>query len=88
MCGKEVILNWFNLFRAKKAQKSLLKEVQQGDMVWARMPLGKEELEKVEECHRIRPYLVMWKDEVIQIIDMAGLEKRFEINRVRKKYKL
>jgi len=58
----DMLLNCVSLLRANKSQKVLLKELRQGDMVWARMPLKREELEKVEESHRIRPYLVMWKD--------------------------
>lgn len=51
-----------NGIRANKEQKYLLNALCQGDMVWARMPLPHYELEKIKADHRIRPYLVMWKD--------------------------
>lgn len=38
-------------------------EVGIGDLVWALMPLSRDELEQIEENHRIRPYLVAAKDE-------------------------
>lgn len=41
---------------------TLLEELQPGDMVWAKMPLSKKKLKKIEESHRIRPYLVVSKD--------------------------
>jgi len=62
MSVNEKLLNLINLIKAKKSQRVLLKELRPGDMVWAKMPLKSEELEKIEETHRIRPYLVMWKD--------------------------
>lgn len=51
-----------NVIKANKEQKYLLNTLCQGDMVWARMPLPDSELEKIKIGHRIRPYLVMWKD--------------------------
>ena len=38
-------------------------EVAIGNLVWALMPLSDDELERIEESHRIRPYLVVAKDE-------------------------
>ena len=38
-------------------------QIQIGDLVWALMPLKPEELEAIEENHRIRPYLIVAKDE-------------------------
>ena len=38
-------------------------EVAIGNLVWALMPLSNDELERIEESHRIRPYLVVAKDE-------------------------
>lgn len=34
-----------------------------GDLVWAMMPLSADELSMIEESHRIRPYLVVAKDD-------------------------
>jgi len=51
-----------NLFFATNNQKKILRELKAGDMVWAQMPLRMDELEKISPTHRVRPYLVMWKD--------------------------
>lgn len=60
------IFNFFkNLIAKAKAnidQKELLKSLNVGDLVWAKMPLSKRELKNIEESHRIRPYLVISKD--------------------------
>lgn len=45
-----------------KSQKKLFNSLNPGDLVWAKMPLPKKELNKVEESHQIRPYLVVHKD--------------------------
>ena len=51
-----------NVIKANKDQKCLLNSLCQGDMVWARMPLSNSELGKIKIGHRIRMYLVIWKD--------------------------
>ncbi|MCI8621061.1 MAG: hypothetical protein HFJ50_04815 [Clostridia bacterium] len=48
--------------KADTSQKKLLNSIKIGDLVWAKMPLSKKELKKIEESHRIRPYLVISKD--------------------------
>lgn len=45
-----------------KNQKKLLDSLNQGDLVWAKMPLSKKELNTIKESHQIRPYLVVYKD--------------------------
>lgn len=47
-----------------KSQKNLLNSLNPGELVWAKMPLPKKELNKIEESHRIRPYLIMHKDKL------------------------
>lgn len=54
--------NIINKLRASKEQKSLFCTLEVGDLVWAKMPLKNEELKAIEESHRIRPYLIAWKD--------------------------
>ena len=44
------------------SQKKLLESLNSGDLVWAKMPLSKKELNKIQESHRIRPYLVAYRD--------------------------
>ena len=61
ICMKKYICSLFKkIYIALKStdeQKALFKKLQKGDMVWAKMPLSNKELEKIEEKHRIRPYL-------------------------------
>ncbi len=58
--------NMFNKFISKindiKKQKSLLDSLKPGDLVWAKMPLSKKELNKIPESHQVRPYLIIYKD--------------------------
>lgn len=53
--------NLHQLINAIKFKKQLLNSLNPGDLVWSKMPLSKKELNKIEESHRIRPYLVMHK---------------------------
>lgn len=43
-------------------QKRLLNSLAVGDLVWAKMPLPKKELNSIDENHQIRPYLVVHKN--------------------------
>lgn len=56
----------YNKIREKikmiEKQKKTFEETQIGDMLWCTMPLPKKELKKIEEHHRIRPYLVVQKE--------------------------
>ena len=45
-----------------KNQKKLLESIKPGDLVWAKMPLSKKELNQIEESHQVRPYLIAQKD--------------------------
>ena len=45
-----------------KSQKKLFDSLNPGDLVWAKMPLPKKELNKIEKSHQVRPYLVVYKD--------------------------
>ena len=59
-------LNFFrnivNEIRDIKKRYKLLEASKVGDLVWAKMPLKNDELLRIEESHRIRPYLVVHKD--------------------------
>lgn len=48
--------------KSSTKQKELLKKLNIGDLVWAKMPLAKKELVTIEKSHQIRPYLVVNKD--------------------------
>lgn len=45
-----------------KNQKKLFDSLNSGDLVWAKMPLSKKELNSIEVNHQIRPYLIVSKD--------------------------
>ena len=42
-------------------QKKWFKLAKIGDIIWAKMPLDKEELRKIQSSHRVRPYLIVEK---------------------------
>lgn len=58
--------NIFKIFIQKtnqiKNQKKLLESIKPGDLVWAKMPLPRKELNQIEENHQVRPYLIVQKD--------------------------
>ena len=64
------ILNRKNI-RKEKCIISIIKKIVQnirllnvlkpGDLIWSKMPLSRRELKMIEETHRIRPYLVIYK---------------------------
>ncbi len=35
----------------------------EGDLIWASMPMSKKELKKIEDSHRVRPYLIVSKND-------------------------
>ena len=61
-------------------QKALFKKLQKGDMVWAKMPLSNKELEKIEEKHRIRPYLIVEKNKNYFICYQSSSKSRTRFN--------
>jgi len=60
---------------------SLFEELCPGDVVWALMPLSEEELSAIEESHRIRPYLVVGKDDnAIYAYQSSSKKQKFANN--------
>lgn len=57
-----IIKSFIQKINSIKLQKKLLNSLNVGDLVWAKMPLHKKELNKLEKSHQIRPYLVIHKD--------------------------
>lgn len=57
-----IFTNLINKILSTKQQRPLLSSIKIGDLIWAQMPLKNKELKAIEESHRTRPYLVMWKD--------------------------
>lgn len=57
----DFILSIYYKMKSNKEQKKLFSEIEEGDMIWAKMPLSKKKLKTIEESHRIRPYLVVKK---------------------------
>lgn len=58
-------IKFFNIIlnKQRKLKKKLkfFKSIKVGDIVWAKMPLKNTELQTIEENHRIRPYLIVYK---------------------------
>ncbi len=46
-----------------ESQKEIFLSLEPGHVIWALMPYDITVLEKIEESHRVRPYLVIYKDE-------------------------
>lgn len=61
MINFDSLKNLFFYFKATASQKDLFKNIQIGDLIWAKMPLSKKELKTIEKSHRTRPYLVISK---------------------------
>lgn len=57
-----ILKNFVQKITMIKTQKRLLDSLIPGDLVWAKMPLSKKELNSISENHQIRPYLVVYKD--------------------------
>lgn len=57
-----ILKNFIQKITIIKSQKRLLDSLNPGDLVWAKMPLTKRELNSIVENHQVRPYLVVNKD--------------------------
>ena len=57
-----ILKNFIQKINIFKNQKRLLKSLNPGDLVWAKMPLSKKELNSIAENHQVRPYLVVHKN--------------------------
>lgn len=66
---------------------SVLSEIQPGDIVLAAMPFKLEDLAKVEEGHRYRPYIVAFKNDkgIIAYCGTSNMDKYYSISYVLKK---
>lgn len=58
----KILRDFMKRLKSNKQQKKLLKELNIGDLVWAKMPLSKKELATIEKSHQTRPYLIVSKD--------------------------
>ena len=56
-----ILKNFIQKINIFKNQKRLLKSLNRGDLVWAKMPLSRKELNSIAENHQVRPYLVVHK---------------------------
>ena len=57
-----ILKNFIQKITIIKSQKRLLDSLNPGDLVWAKIPLTKKELNSIVENHQVRPYLVVNKD--------------------------
>lgn len=68
------------ILKSTDEQKALFHKLQAGDMVWAKMPLTNKELKKMEESHRIRPYLIVEKNESYLTCYQSSSKSRRQFN--------
>ncbi len=65
-------------------QKTIFQKAQVGDMLWCNMPLPKKQLKEIEESHRIRPYLVVKKEQNFLLCYQCSSRNREELNNYQK----
>ena len=70
----------YSILKSTDEQKALFHKLQAGDMVWAKMPLTNKELKKMEESHRIRPYLIVEKNESYLTCYQSSSKSRRQFN--------
>lgn len=68
----------------RQKQKNMFSKIQIGDMLWCMMPLSKKELRKIEVNHRIRPYLVVKKEENFLLCYQSSSKNREQMNNYEK----
>lgn len=80
------ILGIYYRIKSSKEQRRIFAEVQPGDMIWAKMPLKKKELKKIEENHRVRPYLVVGKTKNMLICYQSSSKPSVKLNNYEEYY--
>ena len=81
---KQIYNNIIEKIIIHKEQRTIFSEVQVGDLLWCSMPLRKKELQKIEESHRIRPYLVVEKGNNFLLCYQSSSKNREELNNYQK----
>lgn len=78
----------YNKIRKKikmiEKRKKTFEETQIGDMLLCTMPLPKKELKKIEEHHRIRPYLVVQKESNFLLCYQSSSKNKEQANNYEK----
>ena len=67
-----------------KTQKRIFETIQKGNMVWCKMPLSKKQLKKIEESHRVRPYLIVDKGPNFLLGYYTSSKNRKDLNNYQK----
>lgn len=57
-----ILKNFIQKINTIRNKKKLLNSLKIGDLVWAKMPFSKKQLNLIEESHQVRPYLVVSKN--------------------------
>lgn len=68
----------------RQKQKEIFEKTQVGDMLWCSMPLSKKDIEQIDASHRIRPYLVVKKEEKFLLCYQSSSKNRENINNYEK----
>ena len=81
---KQIYNNIIEKIIIHKEQRTIFSEAQAGDLLWCSMPLRKKELQKIEESHRTRPYLVVEKGNNFLLCYQSSSKNREELNNYQK----
>ena len=81
---KQIYNNIIEKIIVHKQKKEIFSEAQVGDILWCSMPLRKRDLQKIEESHRIRPYLVVEKGNNFLLCYQSSSKNREELNNYQK----
>lgn len=81
---KKLCDNANNKIETHKQKKEIFNKLKIGDMVWCSMPLPKKQLNLIEQSHRIRPYLVVYKEQNFLLCYQCSSKDRVELNNCQK----
>lgn len=81
---KKLCNNANNKIETHKQKKEIFNKLKIGDMVWCIMPLPKKQLNLIEQSHRIRPYLVVYKEQNFLLCYQCSSKDRVELNNCQK----
>lgn len=81
---KKVYSNINKKIMLHQQKKEIFREAKIGDMIWCNMPLPKKQLNLIEQSHRIRPYLVVNKEQNFLLCYQCSSKNREELNNYQK----
>lgn len=81
---KRMYGNLIKRIQLRQRQRDIFEKVQVGDMLWCNMPLSKRKLKEIESSHRVRPYLIVKKEENFLLCYQSTSKNRENMNNYEK----